>query len=144
WQVPFEGKNAGEIQLLKESRVTVQALTYEYIVYDRSVEGRWRQLKVADLHSGHLDVGVDVNPRELPQDWHPMDTYFVPGDDPRVELTVEEARFYNARWFPADRRQQEVKERLEKALKKIDELLEDPKMERKLGRRKQPGEGEVR
>src|SRR5262249_42004662 len=140
WEVPDTGKNANEIQLLKESKVTVQALAYEYIVYDRNVEGRWRELKVADLHSGHLDVGVDVNPRELPRGWTPMDTFFEPGVDPRDSLTVEEARFYNARWFPLDKREIAVKERLEKALRKIDELLEDPKMERKLARRKHPGD----
>jgi hypothetical protein len=287
WQAP-----SGDVEVLRETKATVEALSYEYIVYDRDAPNRWRELRVADLHSGHLDAGVDIDPRELPRDWRSMDygkelgkalrafnanvdsdekvkpqlEKFLPrvnelvtelvkkrepgikkrlgkalGEvnaqldnleeqvkerlkeflreadvrvdhldkklqeqpkevleeinaliddldekdkarlekalpkiqeiikelsrkrelktrmleatqeinerasellpvDPREQLTVEEARFYNGRWKPVGWRQQDLKERIDQALRRIDEMLDDPRMARKLARRKQPSE----
>ena len=87
-------------------------------------------MRLEDLRNKTLDVGEVPAARDLPRDWVPLNEAF--------GLTVEDARYYAAKWRPADEAGEKVKEQIAEIFKKLGKLADDPERARTFRRLKQP------
>ncbi|MBI1915039.1 MAG: hypothetical protein HYS12_09930 [Planctomycetes bacterium] len=116
--------DSGEVKVGKGGEVTVQALAYEFALYDRNAPGRWRPVRLDDLRTKTLDVGDVPAAADLPRDWVPLNDAF--------GLTIEDARYH------ALKSGGKIKDRIAEIAGKLRELAKDPARGRTFRRLKQP------
>ncbi|HKB42390.1 MAG TPA: hypothetical protein VKD72_38545, partial [Gemmataceae bacterium] len=144
--------DSGEVRVGKDGEATIQAMAYEFALYDRNVKGRWRPVTLEDLHNKTLDVGEVPAVEDLPDRWLPIGSSDEERQNPaavRRNLPIEDIRYYadkppqpgeehDQKIQKQNLKAEEAREQISRVIDRLRELADNPDLSRKFRRLRQP------